>query len=181
MENIGSGEDVKDLLDYYQSQSLPHVDAKFEAKSTLSSEVHGTFIEECFHPNNARSMEDIQSNLKAMESKGGAGASWAAETISTMANMSPTSMTITHRQLQEGSRMLQDKSMSDSSRLAACLEMEYRLAQRCMSHGDFREGIRALLVDKDHNPVWGDVPGNVEQWFEPVPYELVLEKALNES
>ena len=126
MENIGSGEDVKDLLDYYQSQSLPHVDAKFEAKSTLSSEVHGTFIEECFHPNNARSMEDIQSNLKAMESKGGAGASWAAKTISTMANMSPTSMTITHRQLQEGSRMLQDKSMSDSSRLAACLEMEYR-------------------------------------------------------
>ena len=42
----------------------------------------------------------------------------------------------------------------DMSSLAQVLAMEYRMTQRCMAGGDFFEGIRAVLVDKDHAPNW---------------------------
>jgi hypothetical protein len=35
-----------------------------------------------------------------------------------------------------------------------CMTMEYRLSQAAMAGHDFHEGIRAVLVDKDHAPVW---------------------------
>lgn len=42
------------------------------------------------------------------------------------------------------------------------LEMEYRFTYRAMEHGDFLEGIRAQIIDKDRTPKWqyadGDVP-----------------------
>jgi enoyl-CoA hydratase/carnithine racemase len=42
------------------------------------------------------------------------------------------------------------------------LELEYRFTHRAMEHGDFLEGIRAQIIDKDRNPRWqyadGDVP-----------------------
>jgi hypothetical protein len=31
---------------------------------------------------------------------------------------------------------------------------EYRVVMNCMRGGDFREGIRALLVDRDNSPKW---------------------------
>ncbi|MEO0327806.1 MAG: enoyl-CoA hydratase/isomerase family protein [Pseudomonadota bacterium] len=34
------------------------------------------------------------------------------------------------------------------------LELEYRFTYRSMSHGDFLEGTRAQIVDKDRNPRW---------------------------
>ena len=34
------------------------------------------------------------------------------------------------------------------------LEMEYRFTHRAMEHGDFLEGIRAQIIDKDRNPQW---------------------------
>lgn len=34
------------------------------------------------------------------------------------------------------------------------LEMEYRFTARAMQHGDFLEGIRAQIIDKDRNPKW---------------------------
>ncbi|MGB3177746.1 MAG: enoyl-CoA hydratase/isomerase family protein [Albidovulum sp.] len=34
------------------------------------------------------------------------------------------------------------------------LEMEYRFSWRVMEHGDFLEGIRAAIIDKDRNPRW---------------------------
>lgn len=176
--DMEKGGDLVALLERYQAESLSEVDDKFHAKSTLSSDVHGAFIEKCFSPNNADSVEAIMANLKAMETEGGAAGSWAADTLATLAKMSPTSMAITHRQLQEGACMLQDKSLSDSDRLAGCLEMEYRLAQRCMSHGDFQEGIRAVLVDRDHNPNWATLEGGVDAWFEPLPHELGLKEVV---
>ena len=36
------------------------------------------------------------------------------------------------------------------------LETEYRFTYRCMEHGDFIEGIRAAIIDKDRNPQWSD-------------------------
>ena len=38
--------------------------------------------------------------------------------------------------------------------LEACLNMEYRLVTRLYEDGEFIEGVRALLVDKDKAPKW---------------------------
>ncbi len=35
-----------------------------------------------------------------------------------------------------------------------CLDQEYRFTYRAMEHGDFLEGIRAQIIDKDRNPSW---------------------------
>jgi enoyl-CoA hydratase len=37
---------------------------------------------------------------------------------------------------------------------AAEMTTEYALAVRTVSHPDFREGVRALLIDKDNAPRW---------------------------
>lgn len=34
------------------------------------------------------------------------------------------------------------------------LAQEYRFVYRCMEHGEFLEGIRAAVIDKDRNPQW---------------------------
>lgn len=38
--------------------------------------------------------------------------------------------------------------------LAEVFRMEYVVALHCAAHGDFAEGIRALLIDKDRTPRW---------------------------
>ena len=57
---------------------------------------------------------------------------------------SPTSQKISFRQLREGADLDFD----------ACMVMEYRMAQRVMEGGDFFEGVRAVVVDKDMSPKW---------------------------
>jgi hypothetical protein len=32
--------------------------------------------------------------------------------------------------------------------------MEYRMSQACMAGSDFYEGVRSILIDKDHKPKW---------------------------
>ena len=34
------------------------------------------------------------------------------------------------------------------------LEIEYRFTSRAMEFGDFLEGVRALVIDKDRSPKW---------------------------
>ncbi len=47
--------------------------------------------------------------------------------------------------------------------ISVALELEYRFTWRAMQDGDFLEGIRAQIIDKDRNPGWkysdGAVPG----------------------
>ena len=45
--------------------------------------------------------------------------------------------------------------------LAEVLRLEYRVSLGCCAHGDFAEGIRALLIDKDHHPRWN--PATLEE------------------
>ncbi len=54
------------------------------------------------------------------------------------------------------------------------LELEYRFTWRAMEHGDFLEGIRAQIIDKDRTPKWQyadlDVPGlAVFNMLKPLP------------
>jgi enoyl-CoA hydratase/carnithine racemase len=43
------------------------------------------------------------------------------------------------------------------STLNACLKREFRAAQHAIRHPDLAEGVRAILIDKDHSPVWQTV------------------------
>ncbi len=61
----------------------------------------------------------------------------------------------------------------DSSDIRAALAQEYRFTWRAMEHGDFLEGIRAQIIDKDRNPNWQyrdlNVPGaKVAAMLEPL-------------
>ena len=38
--------------------------------------------------------------------------------------------------------------------IRAALDLEYRYTYRAMEHGDFIEGIRAAIIDKDRSPQW---------------------------
>lgn len=57
---------------------------------------------------------------------------------------SPTSIRITIKHLTE----------SRGQSLKAVLVNEYRLACACLRGHDFREGVRAMLIDKDRQPKW---------------------------
>ncbi|MGH8081815.1 MAG: enoyl-CoA hydratase/isomerase family protein, partial [Lysobacter sp.] len=45
--------------------------------------------------------------------------------------------------------------------LADTFRMEYLVSLHCAAYGDFAEGIRALLIDKDRTPHWN--PASLQQ------------------
>jgi enoyl-CoA hydratase len=72
------------------------------------------------------------------------GSDFAIQTAQIMRTRSPTSLKLVFRQLHE----------AESLTLNQCLAMEFRLASRVLAAHDFREGVRAALVDKDRRPKW---------------------------
>ncbi|XP_023857042.1 3-hydroxyisobutyryl-CoA hydrolase, mitochondrial isoform X1 [Salvelinus sp. IW2-2015] len=123
-------EEVSRVLDSYQKRS------SLDAEKPFVLEQHIDLIDKLFQSN---SVEGIVHNLKTD------GSPFAQKQAETLAKMSPTSLKITFKQLQAG------RTMS----LQEVLVMEYRLSQACMVKGsDFYEGVRAVLVDKDHSPKW---------------------------
>lgn len=69
---------------------------------------------------------------------------WAQTTAQTLRAHSPLMMALTLVALQRGRQL----------DLPACLRMEYGLVQHALSCGEFNEGVRAHLVDKDRTPSW---------------------------
>ena len=91
------------------------------------------------------SKASVAAILSSLESETrGAYAAWAGETAQLMRSRSPTLLSVTLRQLQRGA------SMS----LADCFRMELGMVEQCFEQGDFIEGVRALIVDKDNSPRW---------------------------
>jgi enoyl-CoA hydratase/carnithine racemase len=71
-------------------------------------------------------------------------AEWAQQTAKLMRSRSPTMLSVALRQLERG------KSLS----LADCFRMELGMVEQCFVQGDFVEGVRALIIDKDNSPRW---------------------------
>ena len=69
---------------------------------------------------------------------------WMLQTKKTFLTGCPSTWYIVEKMLQEG----KDKSVAD------CFVMEARIAESLMDEGNFFEGVRALLVEKDKNPKW---------------------------
>lgn len=79
------------------------------------------------------------------------------------------------RSLQETMSLLQ---YGRSSSLETCLKREFEAAQRAIRHPDLSEGVRAVLVDKDHAPSWQSAhafhPLESQSWLTEAPYARVV-------
>jgi enoyl-CoA hydratase/carnithine racemase len=91
------------------------------------------------------SQPTVPAILASLESeRRGAYADWAHASAKLMRSRSPTMLSVTLRQLQRGARMS----------LADCFRMELGMAAHSFEQGDFLEGVRAVLIDKDNAPRW---------------------------
>lgn len=69
---------------------------------------------------------------------------WSEELLATLRSRSPIAMATTLTML----RRAKDLSLAD------CFRLEYHLGTQWFTKGDFMEGVRALIIDKDKNPQW---------------------------
>ena len=93
--------------------------------------------------------------------------SWLARPIKTMLSGSPISLQLIYRQAHLG---------VDLS-LAEVFRFELGLSVNCCALGDFSEGVRALLIDKDRHPLWkfnqvADVPTSLIEQMLSSPWSL---------
>ncbi len=86
--------------------------------------------------------ETLADILRALEHD---GSDFAAETLALMRRNSPLSMACTVEMVHR---------LRSAESIRQALEMEYRFTSRAMEHGDFLEGIRAAIIDKDRKPKW---------------------------
>ncbi|MFI4976908.1 MAG: enoyl-CoA hydratase/isomerase family protein [Caulobacterales bacterium] len=80
------------------------------------------------------------------------GSDWAREQLAIIAGKSPLSVKVALRLMQRGAK---------ARSLAEDLAVEYRIASRVALSAEFREGVRAVIVDKDNAPRWR--PGRLEE------------------
>jgi len=73
------------------------------------------------------------------------GSELAQATLKTLGEKSPRGMVVTLRLL---------RLARASSSLEECLVREYRAALEVFASDDFREGVRAAVIDKDRSPKW---------------------------
>ncbi|HUO12544.1 MAG TPA: enoyl-CoA hydratase/isomerase family protein, partial [Caulobacteraceae bacterium] len=105
------------------------------------------------------SLEAVVANLVAE------GSDWARAQLEVMRPKSPYSAKVTFRLLAQ----------EHPTSLADDLRTEYRLACRVGMGHDFREGVRAVIVEKDNAPVWdpadlaGVTAAMVDAAFAPLP------------
>jgi enoyl-CoA hydratase/carnithine racemase len=90
------------------------------------------------HHFSAGSVPAIVASLQADESE------FARATLAIMATRSPLMMCVTHAMITRGAGL----------DIADCLRMERTAVRRTLENGQVIEGIRALVIDKDHAPRW---------------------------
>ncbi len=115
---------------------------------------HRAAVVACFDHD---ALEDVLTTLAL------AGTDWSAKQEKAIRSKSPLAIAVAWEQLARGAHLDFDQ----------CLVLEYRLALAACATGEFREGVRALIVDKDSAPKWRharveDVPrADVLAQFEP--------------
>jgi enoyl-CoA hydratase len=90
-------------------------------------------------------MEEIVDSLKRD------GSELAQATLKRLSEKSPRGMVVTLKLL---------RLARHASSLEECLVREYRAALEVFRSDDFREGVRAAVIDKDRNPKWS--PARIE-------------------
>jgi enoyl-CoA hydratase len=94
------------------------------------------------------------------------GSDWALATLTTLNSKSPQTLKVALRQMRLG---------ADTTDFAQNMAMEYRVGARAVSLHDFQEGVRAVIIDKDHAPKWqpdtlvGVSDARLDAIFAPLP------------
>ncbi|HEX2478957.1 MAG TPA: enoyl-CoA hydratase/isomerase family protein [Geminicoccaceae bacterium] len=162
---------------YVPSERLDEVEARL-AETDLASDAHRgvqhvlddlradpgppPLVEQMGRIDACYGRKDLGAVLYAL---GAEETGWGQTQLEQLSTKSPTSLAVTSRQLQEGAALSFDGAM----------RLEYRLVPRFLAGHDFREGIRALIVDKDGQPAWRpsrleDVSAaDVDAYFRPLP------------
>jgi enoyl-CoA hydratase len=70
---------------------------------------------------------------------------WAANSRAALVQKSPKALKLTLAAIRQARRL---------ASLDEALKVEYRLTVRLFEDGEFPEGVRALLIDKDRKPKW---------------------------
>ncbi|MDY0323388.1 MAG: enoyl-CoA hydratase/isomerase family protein [Candidatus Carbobacillus sp.] len=130
-------------------------------------EVH-VFFQKTEHYFSGDRLRSVIEKLEAGRLKGD---TWAEKTLKTLSERSPTALMV----IWEGLMRAQSLSYEET------LIEDVRIARRFLEHGDFYEGIRAQVIDKDRKPHWrparlDEVDAQmIEHFFEPFPDETKLE------
>jgi enoyl-CoA hydratase len=91
---------------------------------------------------------------------------WARATLATLRGKCPTTCKVALRQMAQSLRL---------SSFSQNMAMEYRIAARIVMRPDFAEGVRAVILDKDHAPRWTPATPEavtqeiIEAIFAPLP------------
>jgi len=115
---------------------------------------HRAVIDRCF------AFDMVDEILAALDAD---GSDFARETKTTLLTKSPSSLVLTLCLLRLGRA---------SPTLEACLEREFHASLALLEEGDFREGIRAAVIDKDKTPRWNPPgldrvdPARIASWLE---------------
>lgn len=111
-------------------------------------------IDRCF------AFDMVDEILSALHAE---GSDFAAETRTVLLTKAPSSLVLTLCLLRLG---------RGAPRLEACLEREFHASLALLAEGDFREGIRAAVIDKDKTPRWNPAslaavdPARIARWLE---------------
>jgi len=92
---------------------------------------------------------DVEAVLRALAAMPG---EWPQATAAALAAKSPKSLALTLAAIRNARRL---------PSLEAALDVEFRLCVRLFEDGEFLEGVRALIVDKDRKPRWS--PARIEE------------------
>ena len=95
--------------------------------------------------------------MGVLENLAASDGEFAEKQIAAVRSKSPLAVRVAWEQLQRGARL----------DFEACLKLEYRIALAACETGEFREGVRALIVDKDNAPEW------MHARIEDVPQDIV--------
>lgn len=151
--DLDTGKEVGNILSHYAQ--IPQEEGFLES--------HQKAIENHF---NKSSLQEIFESLADDPSP------FTQNTLNTLKTKSPTSLAVTFRQLKQ-----QPSPLSFIEKM----KQEFRISQRIVKSHDFKEGIRAVLVDKDRLPRWNPsaiedlLPEDIEHFFAPLgERELVL-------
>ena len=102
--------------------------------------------------------------LAALAREAEAGSAFAAKALQTIATKSPTSVAIAFEQMRRGGAM----------DFATAMATEFRIVSRIVAGHEFYEGVRAVVIDKDHAPQWRPAtietldPAAIEAYFAPL-------------
>jgi enoyl-CoA hydratase/carnithine racemase len=93
------------------------------------------------HINQVFGLASVAEILGVLAARSG---EWAKGTLEQLRPQSPTSLALTYRHMRA----------AKGQPLEAVLKTDYRLSQHLIDGHDFREGIRAYVIDRDEKPVW---------------------------